>query len=284
MTAAVSWPDPYMLFVMLHSIGTINGSSPSGDETLLAKNTQHIFANPRGCISVQELIQISNSAYSKWLNFKKKCKLRLKQEIFLTHRQQCICIAYIFYRTSLQWRHNERNGVSNHQRLNCLLKCRFRCRSKKTSKLCVTGLCGRWIPHTKASNAGNVSIWWCHHFYSYWYGKCYVCKKISSSNELYQKSVCRFGFPSVYWVIDILWNNKIGFNMLFSILTQYVTNLHGNHTGNSRCHTLASRALNMSRGFDQSARDRKQVRGYDYVDWETVKCTLTSNSMEITFP
>ena len=41
----------------------------------------------------------------------------------------------------LQCRQNERNGVSNHQRLNCLLNRSFRRRSKKTPKLCVTGLC-----------------------------------------------------------------------------------------------------------------------------------------------
>ena len=41
-----------------------------------------------------------------------------------------------------QWRHNERDGVLNHRRLDCLLNRLFRRRSKKTSKLCVTGLCG----------------------------------------------------------------------------------------------------------------------------------------------
>ena len=40
--------------------------------------------------------------------------------------------------TTLQWRHNERDGVSNHQRLHCLLNCWFRRRSNKTSKLTVT--------------------------------------------------------------------------------------------------------------------------------------------------
>ena len=40
---------------------------------------------------------------------------------------------------SIQWRHNERDGVSNHQRLDCLLNCLIRRRSKKTSKLRVTG-------------------------------------------------------------------------------------------------------------------------------------------------
>ena len=42
---------------------------------------------------------------------------------------------------SLQWRHNEVDSVSNHQPHGCLLNRLFRRRSKKTSKLRVTGLC-----------------------------------------------------------------------------------------------------------------------------------------------
>ena len=42
---------------------------------------------------------------------------------------------------SLHWRHNDHDGVSNHQRHDCLLSRLFRCRSKKTSKLHVTDLC-----------------------------------------------------------------------------------------------------------------------------------------------
>ena len=41
----------------------------------------------------------------------------------------------------LQWRHNEPDWVSNHQPHDCLLNRLFRLRSKKTSKLRVTGLC-----------------------------------------------------------------------------------------------------------------------------------------------
>ena len=41
----------------------------------------------------------------------------------------------------LQWRHNDHDGVSNHQPHGCLLDRLFRCKSKKTSKLRVTGLC-----------------------------------------------------------------------------------------------------------------------------------------------
>ena len=42
---------------------------------------------------------------------------------------------------SLRWRHNDHAGVSNHQANGCLLNRLFRRRSKKTSKLRVTGLC-----------------------------------------------------------------------------------------------------------------------------------------------
>ena len=41
----------------------------------------------------------------------------------------------------LQWRHNGCDGVSNHQRHDCLLNRLFRRRSNKTLKLRVTGLC-----------------------------------------------------------------------------------------------------------------------------------------------
>ena len=47
--------------------------------------------------------------------------------------------------------------------------CLFRCRSKKTSKLCITGLCVGNPPVTgifpshRTRNAENVSIWRCHH-------------------------------------------------------------------------------------------------------------------------
>ena len=44
-------------------------------------------------------------------------------------------------RVSLLWRFNGREGVSNHQPHDCLLNRLFRHRSKKTAKLCVTGLC-----------------------------------------------------------------------------------------------------------------------------------------------
>ena len=71
--------------------------------------------------------------------------------------------------STLHWRHNDHDGVSNHQPHDCLLNRLFRRRSKKTSKLRVTGLCVGKSPETgeiraqRASNAENVSIWWRHH-------------------------------------------------------------------------------------------------------------------------
>ena len=68
-----------------------------------------------------------------------------------------------------QWCHNGHDGVSNHQPHHCLCNRLFRRRSKKTSKLHVTGLCAGNSPVTcefpvqMDSNAENVFISWRHH-------------------------------------------------------------------------------------------------------------------------
>ena len=79
----------------------------------------------------------------------------------------------------LRWRHNDHAGVSNHQPHGCLLNRLFRRKSKKTSKLRVTGLGAGNSPGTgefpaqMASYAENVSIWWRHH--AVWiYGECWM--------------------------------------------------------------------------------------------------------------
>ena len=64
----------------------------------------------------------------------------------------------------LQWRHNGRDGISNHQPHYSLLNRLFRRSSKKTPKLRVTSLCAGIspvtgeIPAQMPSNAENVSI------------------------------------------------------------------------------------------------------------------------------
>ena len=83
-----------------------------------------------------------------------------------------------FWDFALRWRHNERDGFSNHQPHDCLLNRLFGSRSKKMSKLRVTGLCVGNSPGTGefpaqiASNAEYVSIWWRHHGPEY-------CERIS---------------------------------------------------------------------------------------------------------
>ena len=68
----------------------------------------------------------------------------------------------------LQWRHNDSDGVSNHQPHDCLVHCLLKPTSKKTSKLHVIGLCEGNSPVTdefpsqRASDAKNVFIWWRH--------------------------------------------------------------------------------------------------------------------------
>ena len=73
------------------------------------------------------------------------------------------------FKWAVQLRHNEHDGISNHQPHDCLINCLFRRISKKTTKPRVTGLCvgnppvtGE-IPAQRASYAENVSIWWRHH-------------------------------------------------------------------------------------------------------------------------
>ena len=56
---------------------------------------------------------------------------------------------------TLQWRHNERDGVSNHQPHECLLKRLFKAQIKENIKaprhwpLCWEFTGDRWIPRTK---------------------------------------------------------------------------------------------------------------------------------------
>ena len=73
--------------------------------------------------------------------------------------------------SNITWRHNGCYSVSNHQPHGSLLNRLFKHRSKKTSKLHVTGLCLGNSPRTgefpaqMASNAENVSNWWRHREY-----------------------------------------------------------------------------------------------------------------------
>ena len=102
---------------------------------------------------------------------------------------------------SLRWRHNGRDSVSNHQPHDWLLNRLFRRRSKKTSKLSVTGLCAGNSPGTgvftaqMASNAENVSIWWRHYADyrqpRYWPCPCPPWGMISATCVIYVERWCK---------------------------------------------------------------------------------------------
>ena len=84
------------------------------------------------------------------------------------------------YDASLHRRHNERDGVSNHQPHECVPNRLLMRRSKKTSKPRVIGLCegnslviGQF-PAQRASKEKNASIWWRHHDTKWHTCHCFV--------------------------------------------------------------------------------------------------------------
>ena len=111
-------------------------------------------------------------------------------------------------KVTLSRHHNEQDGISNHQCLDCLLNCLFRPRSKKTSKLCFTGLCEgnspvtNEFPSQRASNVENIPIWWCHHGYGQ-YGP------VANHKNTREKSQCGF-LDECYFLIDIMyWRHQV---------------------------------------------------------------------------
>ena len=113
--------------------------------------------NPYWSLSLRFELKISHHLL-KELQAQKTVKYHRNKYLYW----QGLCI-------SLHWRHNGHDGVSNHQPHDCLPNRLFRRRSKKISKLRVTGLCTENSPETgefpaqMASNAENVSIWWRNH-------------------------------------------------------------------------------------------------------------------------
>ena len=85
------------------------------------------------CFETDTLRAISHT-FSTWALCKNSCLLHTSvRRSFHYHTDKLLI--------PLQWRHNDNNGVSNHQPHGYLLNRLFRRRSKKTSKLRVTGLC-----------------------------------------------------------------------------------------------------------------------------------------------
>ena len=118
----------------------------------------------------------------------------------------------IWFESPLQWPHNERDGVSNHRRLDCLLKRLLRHRSKKI-KLRVTGHCvgnstvtGEF-PAQRSSNAENVSIWWRHHINSWSNSQIYCLWRFKGTRYMWTDQCwfleCK---PRVWSATDVSWS------------------------------------------------------------------------------
>ena len=75
------------------------------------------------------------------ISFNLNCIMQLKQFYNIATKVSSSKQCYYFWWSTLHWRHNEHDGVSNHQPHGCLLNRLFRRRSKKTPKLRVTALC-----------------------------------------------------------------------------------------------------------------------------------------------
>ena len=94
--------------------------------------------------------RLSKQSWGWWFETLPRLLRRHSNDMYI----QTQCGIIIMRPVPLWWRHNECDGVSNHRRLDCLFNRLFRRRSKKTSKLRVTGLFEenprhRWIPLTE---------------------------------------------------------------------------------------------------------------------------------------
>ena len=86
---------------------------------------------------------------------------------------------------SLQWRHYERDGVSSHCRLDCLLNRLFRRTSKKSyaSLAFVVWPVSGEFPWQRSSNKENTSIWWRHHVIPWWRQGMEMCSALLVNYE-----------------------------------------------------------------------------------------------------
>ena len=185
-----------------------------------------VISNSRSAISSYRLMvsnlalshfELASTSYIKdyaalWHSF--SCQKWYIWEDVHTLKHANRCIGY----DPLPWHHNERDGVSNHWHLNCLLSCWFRCWSKKTSKLHVTGLCAGnslvtvEFPAQKAIKAENVSTWWRHHAY-HW-----TCKMLRSRIDWNERMPKEHVLFMLFFMYEIrytsgIWSQYIKFSI-----------------------------------------------------------------------
>ena len=123
-------------------------------------------------------------------------------------------------RRSLHWRHNDHGGVSNHQHHGCLLHRVFGRRSKKTSKLHVTGLCvGNSPGPVNSSHKGPVTrkMFPFDDVIMYWFYVLNPEYKMFTILSRCEKQRHRYGCFNPENNSVIVVKNKVFFLMLFAI-------------------------------------------------------------------
>ena len=150
---------------------SFNAASGNDDiphrEPELAPLFQSIINCRHHNLSLQDRIDVAMISFLTWRIYDVS---RLDDRLMTSWARASLNMIMIGY--SLQWRHNECDTDSNQRRFYCLLKRLFRRKSKKTSKLRVTGLCeGNSLvtgdfPAQRTSNTESVPIWWRHHVQS----------------------------------------------------------------------------------------------------------------------
>ena len=186
----------------MENIATHEWLTHSGRLTIIDPDNNILSIKPRGIHFNEIAFEIQQLPFKKM--YQKKIisemevilsRLQSDNAITMTASRQRTVVCREYYSQtnkvgvvwSLHWRHG---GVSNHQPHDCLLNRLFMLRSKKKSKLRVTGLCAGNSPVTgefpaqKASNAGNDSISWRHHA---------VWLPYSTTNHLWSQSIPKTG-------------------------------------------------------------------------------------------
>ena len=106
---------------------------------------------------------------------------------------------------TLLWRHNGCDGVSLHQPHECLLNRSSRCRSKKTLRIRVTGLCAGNSPQTGEFPAQMSSWMVSHRIRSEFFTRNYLI--------MYSMSTSKYGYLKFTFLKDKIYSTYVAYIM-----------------------------------------------------------------------
>ena len=117
----------------------VNGGFPT-QRSVMRTLTFSLFSACIGCWANSPFTGDLRRHYAHVMSLQ-RCTLTAQHRRQRSSYSSSVCATVLIGAIALQWRHNGRDSVSNHLPHDCLLNRLFRRRSKKTSKLRVTGLC-----------------------------------------------------------------------------------------------------------------------------------------------